>query len=82
MDEAIGRKPDAPHAHLALTVRTDQGGSPAALLIALAVGKRGNDFDRPFDKALDLGQYLHGKQCNSTLACQRQASIEKWLLQK
>jgi hypothetical protein len=56
MDEAIGRMPDAPHAHLPLTVRTAQGVSPAALLIALAVGPGGNDLDRPPDDARDPGQ--------------------------
>ena len=56
MDEAIGRMPDARHAHLPLTVRTAQGVSPAAVLIALAVGEGGNDLDRPLDEALDFGQ--------------------------
>ena len=56
MDEARGRMPDAPHAHLPLTVRTAQGISPAALLRALAVGEGSNDLDRPVDEALDFGQ--------------------------
>ena len=56
MDEAIGRMPDARHAHLPLTVRTAQGVSPAAVLIALAVGEGGDDLHRSLDDALDLGQ--------------------------
>jgi len=48
--------PDAPHAHLPLTVRTAQGVSPAALLIALAVGEGDDDLNRSLDDALDLGQ--------------------------
>jgi hypothetical protein len=44
--------PDTPHAHLLLTVRTAQGVSPAALLIALAVGQGSDDLDRPSDDAL------------------------------
>src|SRR5215831_10036039 len=56
IDDAIGRMPDAPHAHLPLTVRTDQGISPSALLIALAVGHRSDDLARPLDDTLHLGQ--------------------------
>ena len=56
MDEAISRMPDTPHAHLPLAVRTAQGVSPAALLIALAEGEGGNDLDCPLDEALDFGQ--------------------------
>ncbi len=56
MDDPIGRVPDAPHLHSALTVWTAQRVSPAALLIALAVGEGGNDLDRPLDEALDFGQ--------------------------
>jgi hypothetical protein len=56
MDEAIRWMPDTPHAHLPLAVGTAQGVSPAALLIALAVGQGGNDLDRPLDDAPNLGQ--------------------------
>jgi hypothetical protein len=60
MDEARGRMPAAPHAHLPLTVRTAQGVSPAALLRALAGGEGGDDLQRSLDDALDLGQsFLH-----------------------
>ena len=55
MDDPISRVPDAPHVHSALTVGTAQGVSPAALLIALAVGQGRDDLDRAFDDALDLG---------------------------
>ena len=48
--------PDAPHAHLPLTVRTAQGISPSALLVALAVGHRSDDLDCPLDDTLHLGQ--------------------------
>ncbi len=58
MDHAIGRVPDPPHPHVTVTVRTAQGVSPGALLIALAVGQRGDDLDRPLDDALHLGQGL------------------------
>ena len=58
MDDTIGRVPDAPHLHSALTVRTAQGVSPGALLIPLTVGQGSNDLDRPLDEALDLGQRL------------------------
>ena len=50
--------PDPPHAHLPLAVRTAQGVAPGALLIALAVGQRSDDFDRTLDDTLDLGQGL------------------------
>ena len=63
MDEAIGWMPDAPHAHRPLTVRTAQGISPAALLIALAVGQGSDDLDRPSDDALALGQGLLNLAC-------------------
>jgi hypothetical protein len=56
MDEAIGRMPDTPHAHLPLTRWTAQGVSPGALLRALAVGERGDDLNRSLDDALDVGQ--------------------------
>jgi len=58
VDDAIGRVPDAPYPHLVLTVRTEQGVSPATLVIALTVGFRGDDLDGPLDSALDLGQGL------------------------
>ena len=58
MDDAIGRVPDPPHPHIALTVRTAQGVTPRALLIALAVGQGGDDLDRALDDTLDLGQGL------------------------
>jgi hypothetical protein len=58
MDEAIGRMPDAPHAHLPLTVRTAQGVPTGALPVALAVGQGGDDLDRPLDDPLHLGQGL------------------------
>ena len=58
MDDPIVRMPDPPHAHLQLAVRTAQGVAPGALLIALAVGQRSDDFDRAFDDTLALGQGL------------------------
>jgi len=58
MDDPIVRMPDPPHAHLTLAVRTAQGVTPGALLIALAVGQRGDDFDRPLDDTLYPGQGL------------------------
>ena len=58
MDAPIARMPDPPHAHLTLAVRTAQGVTPGALLIALAVGQRGDDFDRPLDDTLYPGQGL------------------------
>src|SRR5262252_2738973 len=36
MDDTIARMPDPPHAHLTLAVRTAQGVTPGALLIALS----------------------------------------------
>ena len=57
--------PYPPYAHIAVTVRTAQRVSPGALLIALAVGHRGNDFDRTLDDASDLGQGL----LNQVLDC-------------
>ena len=62
MDDTIARMPDPPHAHLTLAVRTAQGVAPGALLIALAVGHRGDDFDRTLDDTSDLDQGLlnHG----------------------
>ena len=50
--------PDAPYLHRALTVRTAQGVSPTALLIALAVGQGSEDLDRALNDALDLRQGL------------------------
>src|SRR5262249_47018244 len=57
-DEAPGRMPDTPDLPGAGTVRTAEGGSPRALLVALAVGHRCKDFDRALDDAFDLGQGL------------------------
>jgi hypothetical protein len=50
--------PDTPDLHGAVTVRTAQGVPTRALLVALAVGHRCNDFDRALDDAFDLGQGL------------------------
>jgi hypothetical protein len=58
MDDTIARMPDAPDPHVTVTVRTAQGVSPGALVIALAVGHRGEDFDRALDDTCDLGQGL------------------------
>ena len=58
MDDPIAWMPDPPHAHLPLAVRTAQGVAPGALLIALAVGHRGDDSDRTLDDTSDLGQGL------------------------
>src|SRR6266571_8617845 len=56
IDHAIFRVPDTPHPHCTLTVRTAQGVSTGALLIALAVGHGGDDLDRPLGAPLHLGQ--------------------------
>ena len=56
MDDPIGRMPDAPHLHRALTVGTAQGVSPRTLLVTLAVGFRCDDLDRALDDALHRGQ--------------------------
>ena len=58
MDDPIGWVPDPPHLHVMVTVRTAQGVAPGALLIALAVGQRSDDFDRTLDETSDLGQGL------------------------
>src|SRR5262249_20103848 len=58
MDDTIGRVPDAPYVHSALTVWTAQRVSTRALLVTLAVGQRGDDLDRSLDEALALGQGL------------------------
>ena len=58
MDHPIGRVPDTPHPQVAVAVRTAQGVSPAAVLIAVAGGQRGDDLDRPLDDALHCGQGL------------------------
>ena len=73
MDDPIGRVPDAPHLHSALTVWTAQRVSPAALLIALAVGQGRNDLDRALDEALHLGQGLlnHAFELGKRLGRQR-----------
>ena len=58
MDDAIRWLPDAPYLHVALAVRTAQRGPPRALLVALAVRHRRNDFDRPLDETLPRSQSL------------------------
>ena len=58
MDDPIARMPDAPYSHITVTVRTAQGVSPRALVIALAVGQRGDDVERALDDPFDLGQGL------------------------
>ena len=58
MDDAIGWMPDAPHAHLMLTVRTAQGVPTRTLLVALAVGHRCDNLNRSLDDTLDLRQGL------------------------
>jgi len=58
MNEAIGRMPDAPHAHLMLTVRTAQGVPTRTLLVALAGGHRCDNLHRSLDDTLDLRQGL------------------------
>ncbi len=50
--------PYLPDSHLRVAVRTAQGVAPHAPLIALAVGQRRDDLDRPSDDALYLGQGL------------------------
>ena len=55
MNDAIDRVPYPPESHLTVTVRTVQGVAPGALLIALAVGQRGENLDRPRDDAFDRG---------------------------
>jgi len=56
MNEAIGRMPDAPHAHLMLTVRTAQGIPPRALLVPLPVGQPSDNLHRALDHALHFSQ--------------------------
>ena len=58
MDDAIRWLPDAPYLHVALAVRTAQRVPPRALLVALAVRHRRNDFDRPLDETLHRSQSL------------------------
>ena len=41
-----------------VTVRTQQGITTGALAVALAIGLRGENLDRPLDDTLDLGQRL------------------------
>src|SRR5437879_3766392 len=45
IDHPIGRVPDAPHRHLALTVGTPEGIASRALRIALPIGQPGDDLD-------------------------------------
>src|SRR2546422_2450299 len=56
IDHPVGRVPDVPHLHFALTVRTDQGVPTRALLITLSVGQPGDDLHRALDHALYPGQ--------------------------
>src|SRR5437867_12150040 len=56
IDYPIGRVPDAPQPHLSPTVRTPQGISTGALLVALPVGQPGDNLHRSLDDALHLGQ--------------------------
>ena len=58
MDHAIDRMPDAPHAHVVVTVRAAQGVTPCTLLVALTVGHRCDNLDRALDDALNLRQGL------------------------
>ena len=58
MDDPIGRVPDAPDPHVAVTVWTAQGVAPDAALVALAVGQRCNDLERALDDVLHLCQGL------------------------
>ena len=58
MDDPIGRVPDAPDPHVAVTVWTAQGVAPDAALVALAVGQRCNDLERALDDGLHLCQGL------------------------
>jgi hypothetical protein len=55
MNHAIVRVPDAPHPHIAVTVRTAQRGSRRALLIPLTVGHRGDNLDDSLHETFDLG---------------------------
>ena len=52
------RVPDAPDPHDALAVRTAQRVPPRTVLVALAVGHRGDDLDRALDDAFDFRQGL------------------------
>src|SRR6266851_5879033 len=56
MEHPIRRMPYLPYPHLVVTVRAQQGIATGALLVALAIGLRGDNLDRPLDDALDLGQ--------------------------
>src|SRR6266496_62479 len=55
IDDPVGRVPDVPHLHFALTVRTDQGVPSRALLITLSVGQPGDDLHRALAHALYPG---------------------------
>src|SRR4029077_21278843 len=56
LEAASGRRPETPDAPLPLTRWTAPGGAPGALLIALAVGERGEARPRSLDAALAVGQ--------------------------
>ena len=56
MDHTIDRVPYPPESHLTVTVRTAQGVAPGALLIALAVGQRGDNLDRFLNDTLYFRQ--------------------------
>src|SRR5687768_9931319 len=55
IDHSIFGMPDLPHAHLVLTVLTDQRIVTQTLLITLAVGQGRDNFDRSLNDAFDLG---------------------------
>ena len=48
--------PYLPYPHLMVTMRTHQRVATGALLVALSIGLRRDNLDRPLDDALDLGQ--------------------------
>src|SRR2546428_11485005 len=56
IDHPVGRVPDAPHVHRALTVGTPQGIAPRALLVPLPVGQPSDELHRTLDDPLHLGQ--------------------------
>src|SRR6266542_853695 len=58
IDHPIGRVPDAPYPHLCPAVRTPQGISTRALLVALPVGQPGDDLDGALNHPLHLGHGL------------------------
>src|SRR6266487_4958679 len=56
IDHPVGRVPEAPHVHRALTVGTPQGIAPRALLVPLPVGQPSDELHRTLDDPLHLGQ--------------------------